>query len=471
MLKVLIEKELREVFGSLKFTITFGACAILVILSFYMGASNYSFSHAQYEAAKAQNLKQMEGLTDWASLQNHRIFLPPQPLAALVNGVSNDIGRTIMVEGRGELTAEDSRYNDDPIFAIFRFLDLDFIFGTILSLFAILLGYNSISGEKEQGTLRLALANAIPRTRYILAKLISSAIALVLPLLIAILIGCLILVILRIPFSGEDWLTLILIIITGLLYACVFLTLSIFISALTHRSSNSFLLVLTIWIFGALIVPRASVLLASRTVKVPSVDETTAQKSRYSSQLFKEDKTKMSQFKPSDIDDPEIMVDEFNRFMENIADERDEKMNRFAERINEERSNKLRERQKLSLALARISPTTSMTLAVTTLAGTSLMLKNHYRDEAARYQKSYGDFMKEKAGMNPGGHVMRIKMMMDDEEEPEQINPSELPVFNYKKASVFSAAKTASLDLLFLVIYILLFLTGSFWAFGKYDLR
>src|ERR1051325_11113052 len=75
------------------------------------------------------------------------------------------------VRGGGELTADDSRFNEVPIFAIFRFLDLDFIFQIVLSLFAILFAYDAINGEKERGTLRLSFANPIPRHTYILGKL------------------------------------------------------------------------------------------------------------------------------------------------------------------------------------------------------------------------------------------------------------------------------------------------------------
>lgn len=471
MLRTLVEKEVREILGSMKFVITFSACAVLIILAFYMGAQNYFLSRTQYEAARAQNLKQLEGLTDWYTVRSQRIFLPPQPLATLVNGVSNDIGRTIEVQGRGELTADDSRYNDDPIFAIFRFLDLDFIFGTILSLFAILLGYNAISGEKEQGTLRLIMANPIPRNRYIAGKLLGSALALIIPLIIAMLIGCLMLVILRYPMSAEDWLRLTVIIITGLLYAGVFLTLSIFISAVTYKSSNSFLLLLSIWIFGALIIPRASVLIAGRAAGVPSVDETIARKTKHSSQLYKEDRAKMAKFKPVNSDDPEKMVEEFNRFMENIADERDQKEKTFNARINEERDNKLRRQQRLSFDLARISPSTSLTLAATSLAGTSLELKNHFADEASKYQKAFGDFMVDKTGSNPGGRMMMMKIKLGEEKETEQIDPNELPVFQYKPLSLAHSVEAAFPDLGLLAIYNLLFIAGSFRAFGRYDLR
>ena len=80
----------------------------------------------QYEAALKENISQMQGITDWREV-NHSIFLPPDPLYTLLNGISNDIGRDIEMYGVGELSAENSRYNEDPLFAIFRFLDLEFL--------------------------------------------------------------------------------------------------------------------------------------------------------------------------------------------------------------------------------------------------------------------------------------------------------------------------------------------------------
>ena len=231
MLKFIIEKELREIIGSRKFAVTFGICATLIVLAFYVGARNYQVSRAQYEAALQENIRQMSDLTDWLMVE-HRVFLPPEPLAALVGGVSNDIGRNILMYGRGELTAEDSRYGDDPIFAVFRFLDLEFIFTIILSLFAILFAYDAVNGEKERGTLRLTFANAIPKDSYILGKIIGAFLALGLPLLLAILIGSLLLPLMGVPMAGSDWAKLALISLAGLLFFGVFLTLSVWISAL-----------------------------------------------------------------------------------------------------------------------------------------------------------------------------------------------------------------------------------------------
>lgn len=121
MLKIIIEKELREIISSTKFAVTFGVCAVLILLAFYTSAKNYQVSLSQYQAAKAENLRQLEGLTDWIMVRNYRVFLPPEPLAALVTGIANDIGRSITVQGRGELESQDSRFSDEPVFAVFRF--------------------------------------------------------------------------------------------------------------------------------------------------------------------------------------------------------------------------------------------------------------------------------------------------------------------------------------------------------------
>jgi ABC-type transport system involved in multi-copper enzyme maturation permease subunit len=472
MLKTLIEKEIRDIIGSTKFAVIFGACAVLILTSFYVGARTYLSNRAQYEAAKAENLRQFEGLTDWFSVQNHRIFLPPQPLAALVSGVANDIGRTTEVWGRGELSAQDSKFGDEPIYAVFRFLDLEFMFQIVLSLFAVLLGYDAISGEKERGTLKLSFANAVPRDKYILGKIIGSLCALAVPLLVALALGCLLLPILGVPLSGGDWLRLLLVILTGLLYFAAFLTLSIFVSACTVRSSHSFLVLLVVWILCVLIIPRSAVLLAGRAVDVPSVDELASQKASFQQQQWQEDRTSWGNFKPSSSEDPKVAMDELNRFMEEQADARDKKMQEFNSRLNEQRYNKQLEQQSLAFGLARVSPAAALTLGMTSLAGTSIDLKSHYNDEANSYQSDYAKFIKDKTGTNPGGRMMVFRSVVDDEQsKPEPINVQELPQFNYRQVDLSQSLATALPDIGVLAVFNLLFFAGAFISFRRYDVR
>jgi ABC-type transport system involved in multi-copper enzyme maturation permease subunit len=468
MLRLIIEKELREIVGSTKFSVSFGVCSLLILLAFWAGAAGYQTEAARWEAAKRANLRQMEGVTDWLMVDNHRIFLPPQPLASLVAGVSNDIGRTTPIGGRSETTQDDSRYDEEPVYAAFRFLDLEFIIQIILSLFAILFTYDAISGEKERGTLRLSFAGPLARHTYMSGKLIGAFLALAVPLLIPLLIGALLLPLLGVPLSADEWLRLACIIGAGVLYLGAFLTIGIAVSAMTARSSSAFLILLVVWISAVLIVPRGAVLLAGRAVDVPSVDGIGAQMARFSQQQATEDRRKMADFRSTG--DPAKAIQEFQKFMGEISTNRAKKTQELASRLNEERSNKQEVQEALALGIARISPAASFSLAATTFAGTSLRLKDRYRTAAREYKGTYDKFMLGKTGVNPGGGMV-LRVVTDDGAKPKPIDPQELPPFVYRHATVAEVASDGLTDAGILALFCFVFFAVAHGAFVRYDLR
>jgi ABC-type transport system involved in multi-copper enzyme maturation permease subunit len=470
MLRLIVDKELREIIGTTKFAVSFAVSSLLILLAFYSGAATYHTQTARYEAAKRENLKQLEGLTDWIMVRHNRIFLPPDPLACLVSGVSNDIGRTTEVPGRGELREDDSRYNEEPVFAVFRFLDLEFIFQIVLSLFAILFAYDTINGEKERGTLRLTFASPVPRHTYLTGKLLGAFLALAIPLLIPILLGSLLLIVMDVPMSADSWTRLVLIIFAGLLYFSAFLTIAVAVSAMTVRSANSFLMLLVIWIFAVLIVPRTAILVAGRAVDVPSVDEIGAQKARLNQQLWTEDSRKMSTFKPATTGDAQKMINEFQKFMGSIADEREKRMNELSSRLTEERQNAQAVQQALAFGIARLSPCAAFSMAASQLAGTSLDLQERYRNEAKAYQQTYGKFLLDKTGLNPGGGMV-FRMRQENGEQPRPIDPQELPPFLYRPLSLDDVLGAAIPNMGLLALFCLLFFAAAHVAFMKYDLR
>lgn len=477
MLRILIEKEIRDLTGSTKFVITFGVCALLIIAAFYVGAVRHKLSLAQYDASRTEQTRALEGVTDWMDVNDVRVFLPPEPLAALVSGVSNDIERTAVISGRGDIPTEDSRFNEDPIYAIFRFIDLEFTFAVILSLFAILLGYDAISGEKERGTLRLTFANAVPKRTYIMAKLLGSYLTLTTSIIIAILVGVFLFLILGMSLSAMEWLRLFLIVLAGLLFFGVFLSLSIFVSALTHRSSSSFLILLVIWVMFVHIVPRASVLLAARSVDVPSVDEIAYQKSSLAIQLGEEFREGMRNIEiPATSNPNEDPMMKFNEYMDSLTNIRESKLNALSSRLREERNNLQRVQESLAFTLARLSPVTLFSLATSYLAGTSIYLKDKFYDEALAYQAEYGRFIKEKTGLNPGG-MLKVRASKscsgggEEDEQPKQIDATELPAFTFSNDDFKSSFESAVVDLGLLGILNLFLFAGSFLAFVRYDVR
>lgn len=462
MFRLVIAKELREIIASTKFAVTFLVCSLLILLAFYVGARNYQISRAQYELAKAEDLRQMATLTDWGAIDHH-IFLPPQPLASLLVGVTNDIGRNIQMQERGTLDPADSRFNDDPIFAVFHFLDLDFVFQAILSLFAILFLYNAINGEKEQGTLRLAFSNAMPRNTYILGKATGSFLALIVPLLIPILIGCLLLTLMGIPMSPDEWLRLGLIVGCGFLFLGAFATMSLFVSSITHKSSSSFLILVVAWICAVLVIPRTSVLLAGQAVEVISVDQMAYERIMQENQDWDAERENLNRHKVT-AKNANAAVQELLKFYEEMQNRLAQKNQALADRLSEDRRNQEARQQRVAFGLARMSPASAFSLAATNIAGTSLALKQRYQDEALRYRESYARFLRSKLGPR------RIRIN-EPAKKPKPINPHELPEFEFQQPPIKDVLRTALPDIGVLAFFNVFFFVAAFVAFLRYDVR
>jgi ABC-type transport system involved in multi-copper enzyme maturation permease subunit len=460
MLKIIIEKELKDILGSTKFIFTFAVCSILILLTFYVGARSYQINKSQYEVSVAENIRNMQDLTSWQTAAP-QITLPPMPIAALVSGVSNDIGRNIYISGfgGGELRATNSKYNEELIYAVFRFLDLDFLFQVILSLFAILFAFNAVNGEKERGTLALTFANPVPRDKYILGKLIGSFLAIAVPLLIPMLLGSLLLPLLGVPMNAQEWVKLLFVILTGFLYFGVFLSLSVLMSIIMKQSAGSFLMMLVIWILSVVIVPRASVEIAGRAISVPSNDELNSKKSRYQYAQLDVLMKKMT----------EIQQDKSKNFTEEypkIIEEMTNNINVYADKLNEERTNKQNVQKGFALGISRISPSACFSLAASNIAGTSLNLVDEYMSQAKNYRNVYKNFQNEKIKAE-GGNAFNFF----GAQNKNKIDVKELPQFVFVSPSFSNYFSKSLVDLLVLIIYNIIFFVSSFVAFIKYDLR
>ena len=74
----------------------------------------------------------------------------------------------------------------NPLLNLLSSIALGFIFEVVLSLMALIFAYDALAGERERGTLRLVLTNAISRGHILLAKYISAMTCLLVPLIISL---------------------------------------------------------------------------------------------------------------------------------------------------------------------------------------------------------------------------------------------------------------------------------------------
>ena len=59
---------------------------------------------------------------------------------------------------------------DNPLLAIYPILDVSLVFKLVISILTLLLAYDAISGEKEQGTQKLMLCGTVPRHQVLMGK-------------------------------------------------------------------------------------------------------------------------------------------------------------------------------------------------------------------------------------------------------------------------------------------------------------
>ena len=489
MFRLLVEKELKNIIQSPKFVATFITCSILILLSITIGINEYKNSVNQYNTAKSLNEQEMMQSRSWQGL-SYKTYRKPNPMQIFSAGVNYDIGRYAVVNHFNDVKMQNSDYSDDPIFAVFRFMDFTFIVTIVFSLFAILFTYNSINGEREGGTLRLVFSNNVPRATFISAKFVGSWLGLVVPLLIPILIGFLIVVIAGVPLTGEDWFKLSILVLISLLYITFFSAFGIFISSLTRYASVSFLILLVAWIALVFIIPHAGVMAASQVIKVPSIAEVESQKDAYSKTKWDKHFNQLSSIWERRRNETQGMTEAEKQAYEDEKSyswfEEEDKLRKSVEkeiadysvRLNEELRNKQKVMEYLALTISRFSPASSFQLASMNLGGTGIDLKNRYENRIQEYKQNFLEYTdaKQKENGNQAG-MFRISIDSDSGikissgRSDGSLNTSEVPKFVDPDYTFAQALKPTIIDIGLLLLYSLMSYAGAFIAFLKYDLR
>ncbi len=418
MLRVLIEKEWKAVLLSPKFALTFAVAAALILLAVGIGIREYWAFESQQAAAQHLLAEEHLEQTSWSDLGS-QVFRRADPLQIFVGGVHNDIGRLARISPRQAALLEQSIYSDDSILAVFRTFDLSLVVQAVLSLFAILFTYDAVNGEREAGTLRLILSNAVPRAHFVLAKFVGTGLALAVPLLLPVLLALLAVVLAEVPLDGSHWLRLMLFLLASGLYLTVFMAFGIAVSAITRRPSTSFLILLVSWVLLVLVIPRVGLLVAVHRVPVPTVAEIESQKAGFETRLRAnyrrnlEDTWVVRQRAMAGLDAVDrVAYEDANlwRWLEEDDAARmqlETELERHTSRLDETLRHRKAEQERLAFSLSRISPASAYRLLAMRLAGTGVALKTRYEAAARGYQHTFARYVEESSGGGAGMMVRR----------------------------------------------------------------
>ncbi|MBN2414315.1 ABC transporter permease subunit [bacterium] len=464
MLRTIINKEILENITSPKFVFTFLLCTILILLAVYAGVGNYRSELKEYHSALALNEKNLESQTSWGLIagMGMKITKPPQVLGCMISGIQDAVGRNATVNIAFDPSLVDSRYDSNPVFAIFGPLDLALIVKIVLSLFAILFTYDAIVGEKERGTLKLSLANRVPRDQVILGKAIGSFVSLLVPLVIPFLIGLIMLNLFPdVHLSGDDWARIGLIFLFFLLYLFVFFTLGLFVSARTNRSSSSLFILLFVWVVFIFVVPKGAVVLSKYMRPVPSVHEINSEKDAYLQQIQNEAiEGRRTFFQENPQEDTPEWRQKAQEWGAAFQQELTAKIDAKNAELEEAYQAKRRAQQLLALNLSRISPSSALTFGTQSLSKTGIQEHERFLNAIKSYKPIFTKFINGKLTENIGTGGQPPKPDLD-----------ELPRMDFKPMSLNDSFMLALPDLVVMALMIIVLFAGTFVSFLRYDIR
>jgi ABC-type transport system involved in multi-copper enzyme maturation permease subunit len=475
MLTTLIQKELKCIIQSPKFVGSFAVCSVLILLSIFTGIREYQASVRQYDAASQLVSEDLQQATAWDRLST-KTYRAPDPMNIFVSGLNYDIGRWSAISSDEGVKLRHSAYSDDPIFAVFRIVDFAFIVMFVLSLMALQFTFDAVNGERESGTLKLVFSNSVPRARYLFAKCAGSWLGLVVPLGIPILIALLMVIGAGVPLTAGHWMKIGVLLGLSLLLFTVFILLGVFVSAVTRRSSVSFLLALLIWVTFVMIIPRSGVMAAGGLVDVPRASEIEAQREAFTTEKWTDYINSISAACPvsGTYEIKQKQQDSMKLAMEQEIDAYDARLR------EDYRQRKIRQ-ESMAWSLARLSPASAYQLAAMSLAGTDTDAKARSEDAMSQYRTRFNEYVAAKKAEAGETHGLRITMAMDSDGKSslkvdasrgqEGINTSDMPPYKAPDISLAEAISPTVIDFGILGFDILFVFAAAFVAFLKYDLR
>lgn len=250
LIAVLILKELRAHARTLRLAVALVLTVALCVLASLLSSAEYSRSVQAYRAAVTERHEKMAQTTVFAQLAPD-VIVPPQPVQLFARGIMGATGQRCGVDVAEYLIAEGpvgGALRDDLLHTLAQ-VDFAAVVALLLGFLAVLLGFDAVCGEREQGTLRLILANSVSRGQVLAAKLIGGALALWIPLGVAFSASVLVLEANPdIAFTGDDRLRLALIFLSSCLFLAVVFCLSVMVSAWARRSATALIVCLLGWL-------------------------------------------------------------------------------------------------------------------------------------------------------------------------------------------------------------------------------
>jgi ABC-type transport system involved in multi-copper enzyme maturation permease subunit len=466
-MKTIIYKEIKEYIQSLQFVVLLAFAVVLFSINGIVSVKKYQEMRTVYT----------RGITDVrqnpSTIDTH-VHIAPNPLLFTCNGGADHRPPGYKLQPGGQIAALPSGPRNYRM-PLIPNLDWSFLIKVIFSLYVVLLAFQAVSGEKEQGTLRLMLSNPLGRIPLLMSKWISIVITTGIPLLLGCIIS-LIITSIMIPevLTASSLLRILLMFFLSLVCLSVFTFLSLAVSSLISRSSLVLLVTLVFWILFAIVIPNTSGILAREFASVPSEYQTASQvEPMIQKEVWERVQKILGRVGQGDFKTIEEVRAETDRAFETGQ----EKVRQHYEGYNRA----MRARDRMARNLSRISPTALFQYASENLTGTGPGFEAFFLERVRRYSNLFDGYIHEKMGKVVGTSYYQFSTSVElngqhymiESPRPKEYegDKSDFPFFRQPGFPLARGLRNALLDLGGLVLWNLVLAFLAFSAFQKMDVR
>jgi len=447
MVWTITKREIHDNLLSSRFALATILCLILIVLGAYVSIKDYEKRIDEYSIG----VREQKGPR---AAYEPKVYRKPEVLGIFGQGLERKLGMIAdyreyssrgMIVLSGEMGTFGSRQS--AYLSNLASIDFNFVVRVVMSLLAIFLAYDSISGEREAGVLKLSCANSIPRAHILMGKFLGGVFCLVIPLAMSSIVALLVMQLSdAVELGAAEWGRLGIILLLSMLYLAMFYAVGLFVSCITKRTTTTLIVSMLIWILLVVIIPNVGPAMVKRFRHRMSRDEMMSQAAKLHADYSERYKKKFG------LDTN--FWDDSEETQRQKTEHRLELTNALFQ-LSQKHTRELDRETDAGRWIARFSPASAFSFASSTFARTDI---GTYR----RLKESV------KIIFNKADSFMRLSRQ-EREEQDKLLNDYE---YSFKMSETLADSfRDATPDIILLLLFCVIFFMGAYASFIKYDVR
>ncbi len=473
------KREIYDNLNSLRFALTTVLLLALMVTNAVRHLREHPKQVQRYRDAVAESLNQLtthaeESLYKLAQYGPGNFYKKPSPLHFCANGSepilpdtikvddpivfgtvgsSDSYEETVVLHGIWTLSYPDANLQNKDVGPDVSQVDWGFIIGYVLSLLALLFTFDALSGEREHGTLRLMLANSIPRHTVLIGKFLGALFSISIPFTLAVLVNLLLIsTSSEVHLTTEAWGRLGIIFCLALLYTSLFLALGLLVSARVQRSAVSLMILLLTWVTFVAFMPSTLASIASSFSPAVSFDKYWKQRNPVQEDLWDKYGNRLW----SEASDEETLRAKSGFYIDKVDN---------SERRSEARLRYRSSQVHRARAITSISPATLLQHLIEAFAGTGFERHLQFVENTQRYARQLREFVVDTDRGDPESlHIINVREGMSQ----KPISPAAVPKFE-DTFDLSQDFNTRAMELLLLGLFVVVLLSGAYLAFVRVE--